>query len=56
MAGVVGEIGPNVSAFRPGDEVYGMIGGIGGLQGALGRIRRGQRRVARRETEVAFDA
>jgi len=35
MAGVVEEIGPGVSTFRPGDEVYGMVGGVGGLQGTL---------------------
>ena len=35
MAGVVEEIGEGVTAFRPGDEVYGMVGGVGGLQGTL---------------------
>jgi NADPH2:quinone reductase len=35
LAGVVESIGPNVTAFKPGDEVYGMAGGIGGLQGSL---------------------
>src|ERR1700748_1306234 len=35
MAGVVEELGPGVNAFRPGDEVYGMVGGVGGLQGTL---------------------
>src|SRR3984893_4729867 len=35
MAGVVEEIGPGVSTFHPGDEVYGMVGGVGGLQGTL---------------------
>ena len=35
MAGVVEEMGPGVTAFRPGDEVYGMVGGVGGLQGTL---------------------
>jgi NADPH2:quinone reductase len=38
MAGVVEEIGPGVTAFRPGDEVYGMVGGVGGLQGTLAEI------------------
>lgn len=35
LAGVVQEVGPGVDAFRPGDEVYGMTGGVGGLQGSL---------------------
>src|SRR5277367_5438941 len=35
MAGVVEDCGPGVTAFRPGDEVYGMVGGVGGLQGTL---------------------
>jgi NADPH2:quinone reductase len=35
MAGVVEETGPEVTAFHPGDEVYGMVGGVGGLQGTL---------------------
>jgi len=35
MAGLVEAVGPDVTAFRPGDEVYGMVGGIGGLQGTL---------------------
>lgn len=35
MAGVVEAVGPDVTAFQPGDEVYGMTGGVGGLQGSL---------------------
>jgi NADPH2:quinone reductase len=35
MAGTVEEVGPGVTAFRPGDEVYGMVGGVGGHQGTL---------------------
>ncbi len=35
MAGTVEETGPGVAAFRAGDEVYGMVGGVGGLQGTL---------------------
>jgi NADPH:quinone reductase len=35
MAGVVETVGPGVTAFRPGDEVFGMVGGVGGLQGTL---------------------
>jgi NADPH2:quinone reductase len=35
MAGVIEEVGPGVTAFRNGDPVYGIIGGVGGLQGTL---------------------
>jgi NADPH:quinone reductase len=35
MAGVVEEVGAGVAAFSTGDEVYGMVGGVGGLQGTL---------------------
>lgn len=33
MAGVVERVGPGAIGFAPGDEVYGMVGGIGGLPG-----------------------
>lgn len=35
MAGTVEAVGPGVTGFRPGDEVYGMTGGVGGVQGSL---------------------
>jgi NADPH:quinone reductase-like Zn-dependent oxidoreductase len=35
MAGIVEEVHPAVTAFKPGDEVYGMVGGVGGMQGTL---------------------
>lgn len=35
MAGTVEAVGEGVTAFKPGDEVYGMTGGVGGLQGSL---------------------
>nr|WP_318289686.1 zinc-dependent alcohol dehydrogenase family protein [Paraburkholderia sp. BL8N3] len=38
LAGVVEAVGADVTAFRPGDEVYGMTGGVGGLQGSLAQF------------------
>jgi NADPH:quinone reductase-like Zn-dependent oxidoreductase len=38
LAGVVAAVGPGVTRFRPGDEVYGMTGGVGGLQGSLAQF------------------
>jgi NADPH2:quinone reductase len=35
LAGTVETIGADVTAFAPGDDVYGLTGGIGGLQGSL---------------------
>lgn len=35
LAGTVAAVGPGVAAFRVGDDVYGMTGGVGGHQGSL---------------------
>lgn len=35
LAGEVEAVGPGVNAFKKGDEVYGMTGGVGGTQGSL---------------------
>jgi NADPH:quinone reductase-like Zn-dependent oxidoreductase len=35
MSGIVELAGSAVTAFQPGDEVYGMAGGVAGLQGTL---------------------
>ncbi|WP_203715333.1 zinc-dependent alcohol dehydrogenase family protein [Asanoa siamensis] len=35
LAGVVAEVGAGVTGFAPGDEVYGLTGGVGDLQGSL---------------------
>src|SRR5262252_8119964 len=38
MAGTVQEVGNRVTAFKIGDEVFGMVGGVGGLQGTLAEV------------------
>lgn len=35
LAGTVEELGPGVTGFHPGDEVYGLTGGVGPLPGSL---------------------
>jgi NADPH2:quinone reductase len=35
LAGTVAAVGPEVTGFTEGDEVYGMTGGVGGVQGSL---------------------
>jgi NADPH:quinone reductase len=35
LAGVVEAVGQDITAFKIGDEVYGLTGGVGGLQGSL---------------------
>jgi NADPH:quinone reductase-like Zn-dependent oxidoreductase len=35
LAGTVAAVGPEVTTFGEGDEVYGMTGGVGGVQGSL---------------------
>ncbi|MBB3176925.1 zinc-dependent alcohol dehydrogenase family protein [Variovorax sp. Sphag1AA] len=35
MAGVVVQVGVGATRFQVGDEVYGLVGGVGGLQGTL---------------------
>src|SRR5215472_9630061 len=35
VAGIVESVGAGIAGFKPGDEVYGMAGGVGGLQGSL---------------------
>jgi NADPH2:quinone reductase len=35
LAGIVTAVGEGVSNFKPGDEVYGMTGGIAGIPGSL---------------------
>lgn len=37
LAGTVEDVGPGVTGFHRGDEVYGMTGGVGGNQGSLAR-------------------
>ncbi|MFC0400291.1 zinc-dependent alcohol dehydrogenase family protein [Paraburkholderia rhizosphaerae] len=35
LAGTVESVGPGVTAFNVGDQVFGMTGGVGGIQGSL---------------------
>lgn len=35
VAGTVEEVGDGVTTFKPGDAVFGLVGGVGGLQGTL---------------------
>jgi NADPH2:quinone reductase len=35
LAGVVAEVGAGATGFAPGDEVFGLAGGVGDLQGSL---------------------
>jgi NADPH2:quinone reductase len=38
LAGSIIAIGNDVTTFRPGDEVFGMTGGVGGVQGSLAQF------------------
>lgn len=38
LAGVVEAVGPGVQQFRPGDEVFGMTGGVGDRPGTLAQF------------------
>ncbi len=38
MAGTVEEVGSGVRDFRLGDEVFGMVGGVGGIPGTLAEL------------------
>jgi NADPH2:quinone reductase len=35
LAGIIEAVADDVTGFTPGDEVYGMTGGVGGVQGSL---------------------
>jgi NADPH2:quinone reductase len=38
MAGIIEALGEGVTQFKPGDEVYGMTGGVAGIQGSLAQF------------------
>ncbi|WP_202818598.1 zinc-dependent alcohol dehydrogenase family protein [Herbaspirillum robiniae] len=38
LAGTVEAVAPGETRFQPGDEVYGMTGGVGGVQGSLAQF------------------
>ena len=38
LAGTVEALGPGVTEFAVGDDVYGLTGGVGGLQGSLAQF------------------
>ena len=55
MAGVVEQVGPGLTAFQLGDEVYGMAGGVGGQQGTLAEfIAADARLLARKPTRLSM--
>lgn len=57
LAGVIDQVGEGVQGWEPGDEVYGLTGGVGGVQGTLAQwaavdaalLARKPRRLAMRE-------
>ncbi|MCU7555201.1 zinc-dependent alcohol dehydrogenase family protein [Alteromonas sp. ASW11-19] len=56
FAGVVEEVGENVSGFKPGDEVYGCAGGLGDLPGTLTEyIAADARLVARKPANLSME-
>ncbi|MGW4464317.1 zinc-dependent alcohol dehydrogenase family protein [Micromonospora sp. NPDC004704] len=51
LAGVVAEVGPRVTDLAPGDEVYGLTGGVGDLQGSLAQYAAVDARLLARKPE-----
>jgi NADPH2:quinone reductase len=55
MSGIVEAVGPGVTSFCPGDEVYGMTGGVGGHQGSLaGYVAADVRLLAHKPKNLSF--
>lgn len=55
LAGDVESVGPGVTAFRPGDAVFGMTGGVGGVQGSLAEYAAvDERLIARKPANLAM--
>jgi len=55
MSGIVEAVGPGVTSFSRGDEVYGMIGGVGGHQGSLaGYVAADEKLLAHKPRNLSF--
>jgi NADPH2:quinone reductase len=55
VAGTVVEVGEGVTSFAPGDEVYGMTGGVGGIQGGLAQYAAvDERLIARKPSNITM--
>lgn len=56
VSGVVSEIADDVEGFKPGDEVFGCIGGVGGDMGCLGEFALADARlIAKKPTNLTFE-
>src|SRR5882757_881533 len=54
MAGTVEEVGEGVTAFAPGDDVYGMVAGVGGIPGTPAELVLADSKLLARENRQIF--